>query len=148
MSVRAAETFLPEIIKKSARRDLRAVIEFLLKRVPRDCLFGLDDTKDQSKVAWSKKPPYRLEELRLGARAFSNMIWDLAHELGHVELGHQPSQVGVPEHERDAWDAGWKIIMKGFPFRSWFFRSEFVTRRNRCVDTYLLAGGYGDGGRQ
>lgn len=137
MTASIAARDLRELVQKSGRYDLRDLAAYLLELVPPGCDFGFDDTSAVSSVLWTRAAPHQLLFLRLGSKAGAQMIWDLAHELGHTTLGHQPQHLRNPKHERAAWDQGWSLVSQFAPSHAAHWRDEFESRRDECLETYL-----------
>lgn len=80
--------------------------------------------------------------IRLNPTVGDDALWDLAHELGHLD---EPPIKGLPPDqqltlEEKAWQRGWEILLElepGLITR----KTKFDTRREDCLRTYRTAAG-------
>lgn len=131
----AHQRHLRDLLDKGHLVALRTLASALLTRVPEGCDFGFDDGSAVSAVVWEKDPPHELRGLRLGSQAGSDMLWDFAHELGHVAIGHRPELLRDRAHERTAWDAGWQLIVSLEPTAPGL-KAAYEHRRDHCLKSY------------
>jgi len=97
-----------------------------------------------SAVSWSDKTIW----IALGDPAADNtsVLWDLAHELGHLEIGepaeHKDPHFLSPDEKKEclkreglAWDKGWQMLLV-FDNRIGTYDVPFNKRRRYCLGTY------------